>query len=195
MPEKSITSDQNIDFKELMGEMDDEKLKKVLQKRNHYQEKAVEAAVREAIGREIIHSEEDLMAPEYRTEPLKTKLFPEIENEKVRNKIRKSIARGLIIASILPLIWGVVKLNTGYRTEGLVVLAFGLLWMGVASSLIRQMAPTSLKFLYALVAVSLVYTVRLLLSQAFVEFMDAFIITVLYLLLVYGLTFLWRLYK
>jgi hypothetical protein len=195
MPKISITSDHNSDFEELMGEMDDERLKEVLQKRNHYQEKAVEAAVREAIGREIIHSEEDLMAPEFRTKPLKTKLFPDIENEHIRNKIRKSMARGLLIAGILPLIWGVVKLNNGYRNEGLVVLIFGLLWMGIASSLIRQMVPTSLKFLYALVVVSLVYTVRLLLSQAFVEFMDAFIIAVLYMLIFYGLTYLWRLYK
>jgi hypothetical protein len=195
MPKISITSDHNSDFEELMGEMDDERLKEVLQKRNHYQEKAVEAAVREAIGREIIHSEEDLMAPEFRTKPLKTKLFPDIENEHIRNKIRKSMARGLLIAGILPLIWGVVKLNNGYRNEGLVVLIFGLLWMGIASSLIRQLVPTSLKFLYALVVVSLVYTVRLLLSQAFVEFMDAFIIAVLYMLIFYGLTYLWRLYK
>jgi len=195
MPEKSTITEQNNGFEQLMGNMEDEQLETVLQKRSHYQERAVEAAVREAIRRGLIHSEEDLLAPEFRPKPLKTKLFPDIENEKVRNKIRKSIARGLLIAGILPLIWGVVKLNTGFRNEGLVVLVFGLLWMGIASSLIRQMLLNSVKILYALIVFSLAYTGRLLLSQPVVEFMDAFIIAVLYMLIFYGLTYLWRLYK
>ncbi|HDR51187.1 MAG TPA: hypothetical protein ENN90_06135 [Mariniphaga anaerophila] len=194
MPEKSIVSEQNNDFEELMGKMSDEQLKNVLQKRNHYQEKAVEAAVREAINRGLIHSEEDLMAPEFRTKPLKTKLFPKIENEEVRKKIRKSMARGLLIAGILPLILGVVKLNTGYRSEGLFVLSFGLVWMGIASSLIRQMLPNAIKILFVLTAVAVAYTGRLLFLQPVIEFMDVFIITVLFLLILYGLTFLWRLY-
>jgi hypothetical protein len=195
MPEKSITAEQNNGFEELMGNMEDEQLETVLQKRNHYQEKAVEAAVREAIRRGLIHSEEDLLAPEFRPKPLKTKLFPDIENEKVRNKIRKSIARGLLIAGILPLIWGVLKINAGYRSEGLMVLAFGLVWMGISGSLIRQMLPGAVKILYALIAFSLAYTGRLLFSQPVIEFMDTFIITVLYLFILYGLTYLWRLYR
>lgn len=195
MPEKSITAEQNNGFEELMDVMDDEQIINVLQKRNHYQEKAIEAAVCEAIRRGLIHSEDDLLAPEFRTEPLKTKLFPDIENEGVRNKIRKSIARGLLIAGILPLIWGVLKINAGYRYEGLMVLAFGLVWMGISGSLIRQMLPSAVKILYAFIAFSLAYTGRLLFSQPVIEFMDTFIITVLYLFILYGLTYLWRLYR
>lgn len=194
MPEKSIASEKNNGFDELMGNMGNEQLKNVLQKRNHYQEKAVEAAVREAISRGLIHSEEDLMASEYRTKPLKTELFPDIESEHIRHKIRKSMARGLLIAGILPLIWGVVKLNTGFRSEGLFVLSFGLVWMGIASSLIRQMLPNAVKILYLLTAVAVAYTGRMLFLQPVIEFMDVFIIAVLFLLILYGLTFLWRLY-
>src|SRR5690554_6288827 len=99
MTEKSKGS-KNIskpDFKEVMGKLNDESLTEVLRKRNLYQPEAARSAIDEAIRRGLINSEEDLLSEKYRIQPLKTRLFPEIENEHLRVKIRKSISRSLLI--------------------------------------------------------------------------------------------------
>ena len=82
MPEISKANGINSDFENTMGSLNDEQLKEVLKKRKLYQPEAAQAAIKEAIKRELIHSEEDLVKTEFRAKPLKKRLFPEIENKK-----------------------------------------------------------------------------------------------------------------
>lgn len=195
MPEKSKTAKQKISFEEVMGEKNDDQLKEVLRKRRYYQADAVQVAIHEAVDRGLIGSEDDLVGPEFREEPIKRKFIPEIENEHLRAKIRKSIARGMLIAGILPTIWGYVRLNAGHGGEGMALLAFGITWIGFSARLIRGVSQNAVKILFALVVVSLVYVGRMFLTQPRFVFMDVFIIVVLYFLLFYGLAFITRLNK
>jgi hypothetical protein len=193
MPEKTSTAESVYDFNIKVRELEDGQLKDILKKRKLYQEAAAKAAIQEAINRSIISSEEDLYGPEYRHEPLKPKLFPKIENPVLKNKIRKSLSRGILLAGILPTIWGMVRLNAGYSAEGIVLISFGVLWIGVSAALIRSFSMTAVRFHFALAIMSVVYVVRWIILSSQIQYMDIFVITVIYVLLMYGLFFILRL--
>jgi hypothetical protein len=193
MPGISKHPDVKIDYEELFGRMEDEQLLEVIEKRSLYQPEAAAVAVRISIERGIFESEHDLPAPRIREKHLKFKLFPVIEHPKTRFRIRKSVARMLFLAGILPAIWGIVRFNSGFSTEGGVLLVFALLWMGSAAWLIRNYASAAITVLFVLAGLSLAYIIRMLLVNPSFVFMDFFIIGVLYLLMVYGLFFMIRL--
>lgn len=193
MPGKASMTNIKHDFDEKMQELEDEQLRKVLKRRKLYQEEAAKAAINEAIRRDIISSEEDLHAPDYRHEPLKPRLFPLIENPRNRFRIRRSVSRGLLLAGLLPVIWGMVRYNAGVAVEGLLLIGFGVLWMALAASLIRRFSIASVHLLFAMAVVSLVYIVRWMIITPQLVFMDLFIIVVLYALMAYGLFFILRL--
>jgi hypothetical protein len=193
MPRKAKTTDLNNDIGLRIQELEDEQLKDVLKKRKLYQEQAADAAISEAIRRDIISSEEDLHDPDYRHEPLKPKLFPVIENPKNKNNIRKSVSRGLLLAGLLPTVWGMVRLNAGFTGEGMLLLVYGVLWMGFSASLIRRFSMTAIRFLFAFAALSAAYIIRWLVITPQIVFMDLFIVIVLYALMAYGLFFILRL--
>lgn len=195
MPLNSNSIEQKTDFKETMAALSNEQLVDVLKKRNLYQEAAAKEAVREAIERGVIYSEEDLLGPEFREKRLKPQLFPEIEDEKIRNKIRKSIARGLFLAGLLPAIMGVIRLTRGSQTEGILLLFFALIWMGVSGWMFRVFSWFALVVLAGLVLVSFFYALQQLLTPPSFSVMDKFIAVILYLLIVYGLMYIHRLYK
>jgi hypothetical protein len=195
MPGKSKHPDVKINYEELFGRMEDEQLLEVIEKRSLYQPEAAAVAVRVSIERGIFASEDDLPAPRIREKHLKLKLFPVIEHGKTRLRIRKSVARMLFLAGLLPAIWGIVRFNSGFSAEGAVLLVYALLWMGSAAWLIRHYTSAAVTILFVLAGLSLAYIIRMLLMNPVFVFMDFFIIAVLYLLMVYGLFFMIRLGK
>lgn len=195
MPVNSNSTEQKTDFIETMAELSNEQLIEVLKKRNLYQEAAAKQAVREAIERGIIHSEEDLHGPEFREKKLKRQLFPEIENEKVRNKVRRSIARGLFLAGLLPAILGVVRLTGGSQAEGILLLVFSAIWLAASAWMFRMFSRIALTVLATMSALSFVYALKQLVTPPGYSVMDKFIVVMLFLLIAYGLAYINRLYK
>jgi hypothetical protein len=193
MPGKSKDPDVKIDYEELFGRMEDEQLLEVIEKRSLYQPEAAAVAVRISIERGMFASENDLPAPRVREKQLKLKLFPVIEHRKTSLRIRKSVARMLFLAGLLPAIWGIVRYNSGFSTEGAVLLVYALLWMGSAAWLIRSFNSSAVTFLFVLAGLSLAYIIRMFLLNPVFIFMDFFIISILYLFMVYGLFFMIRL--
>ncbi len=193
MPGKSKHPDVKIDYEELFGRMEDEQLLEVLEKRSLYQPEAAAVAVRISLERGMFASEHDLPAPRVHEKHLKLKLFPVIETRKNRLRIRKSVARMLFLAGFLPAIRGIVRFNTGFSTEGTVLLVYALLWMGSAAWLIRNYSSSAVTLLFVLAGLSLAYIIRILVVNPSLVFMDFFITGVLYLLMVYGLFFMIRL--
>lgn len=193
MPGRSNQPEYHNGFVDVFQQMEDEQLLEVLEKRNLYQPEAAEAAVQEAVSRGLIASADELPAPLIKEKHLRLKLFPVIEHPKTRIRIRKSVARMLFLAGLLPAIWGIVRFNSGFSTEGVVLVVYALLWMGSAAWLIRTYKYPAIVFLVVLAILSLVYIVRLLLFYPGFIFMDFFIISVLYLLMIYGLVFIIRL--
>ena len=193
MPGKSKIQEQNIDFEKTYRELSDEQLVDVLRKRKYYQNVAVGVAIEEALKRGLIQSENDLYEPEFEVEPLKPRLFPKIENDRNRLKIRKSVARGLFIAGILPIIWGFVRFNAGFGAEGILLVVFGLTWMAFSAWLIRRFSTKAVFILFALEILSMFYAGKLLIFSSQIIFLDVFIVVVLYLFIIYGLLFIRRL--
>ena len=181
------------DFKEVMGTLNDEALTEVLRKRNLYQPEAARSAIDEAIRRGLINSEEDLLSEKYRIQPLKTRLFPEIENEHLRVKIRKSISRSLLISGILPFIFGAIRIQSGNLNEAALILIFGLIWSAFSFRLMKSFSRNIICFLLILAGISLFYIIRLLAGQPGINLIDKIAVSFFYLLLFYGLLFLLRL--
>lgn len=195
MPLKSNSTEQKTDFTDTMAELSNAQLVEVLKKRKLYQEAAAKQAIHEAIKRGIIHSEEELLGPEFREKRLKRQLFPEIENKKIRNKIRRSIARGLILAGSLPAILGVIRLTRGSHIEGAILFVFTVIWIASSVWLFRVFSRTALTTLATLSVLSLVYAVKMLFTPPANSLMDKFIVVMLYLLMAYGLIYIKRLNK
>src|SRR6056297_307546 len=193
MQEKSKTETNNSDLQEIFNKHTDEQILEILKKREHYQPEAVDVAVKEAISSKLIHSEQDLFSPEFSPEPLKRKLIPEIHREKNKNRIRKSLGRSLLIAGVLPLIFGFVRYNSGQLFEGIGILVFGLTWMFLSAQIIRKGSKSVIHLLLGIAFASLIYVGYLFADSKSVIFMDAFIIAVLYLLVFYGLFFVRKL--
>ena len=195
MPLNSNSIEQKTDFAEKMEALSDADLTDVLRKRNLYQDAAAKEAIRLAIERGIIQSELDLSGPDFREKKLKRQLFPEIEDENIRNKIRRSISRGFILAGSLPGILAVIRLTRGSQTEGILLLVFAVAWLGSSVWLFRVFSRHAFLILTGLLILSLVYILKLLFSWPANHIMDKFIVVMLYLLITYGLLYIRRLYK
>ena len=193
MQEKSKTEKINSELKEIFNKHSDEQILEILKKRDYYQAEAVKIAVDEAIERKLIHSEQDLFSPEFSTEPLKRKLIPDINLKKNKKRIRKSLGRSLLIAGVLPLIFGFVQYNNNQIIEGVVLLGFGLLWMFISSQLMRKGSKQNVLILLISTFLSMLYVVYLFAKSKALIFMDVFIVVLIYLLIFYGLLFIRKL--
>lgn len=180
----------NADFRKDIPEYSDERIIEILKQRDHYQPDAAKLAIEEAIKRGIIFSEQDLFAEEYMVEELDTKLIPKIRKAENKEKIRRSLARTLVLFGIMPVVFGFVQINRANQVEGVLILFVGLLWMYFSAQLIKQYHKPFINLLLALslLAVAYVYT-KLVLANSFV-FFDFFLPGVLLCLLIYGLFFL-----
>ena len=123
-------SDSPIGFYERYTGFSDQQIKEVLKNHKDYQEKAVNAAVKIAIERELIHSEQDLLAPEYQSQvAVGLSLFPEITIVYQYKKIVASIFRILFFASLVPIIFGVLKYAEGQMNMTFMGIGLGLAWL------------------------------------------------------------------
>jgi hypothetical protein len=118
-----------MDFYEKYSNYTEEQLLEILKKRKDYQESAVDAAIKIAIERKIIFSEQDLFSPEF--EPVESKgskIFPEISNSYQREKLIGSILRFLYVISFLPLVFGFLKYAEGRLLFTYLGVGVGLIW-------------------------------------------------------------------
>ncbi|WP_319503454.1 hypothetical protein [uncultured Draconibacterium sp.] len=185
-------SKREVDFREDIPNYSDEQLIEVLKMRDHYQPEAAKLALQEALKRGIINSEQDLFSEEFRCEEIRFSLFPKIKRDRNRIKIRRSIARSLVICSALPVVYGLVEMKTGNRWEGAAILLFGLLWLFCSAQLIKVFHVFFIRCLLAGTVLGALYIFyRLISSQTYI-FMDFFLVLVLAGLIFYGLIFLAR---
>jgi len=191
---KKDTKD-DIDFNTLISEYSDEKLISALKQRTYYNPEAEKFLVEEAIKRGIIFSEQDLLAEEYRVEDLHFSFFPSIKDNKIRARIRKSIARSSVIAGIIPVAFGLLQLNKGVTVEGSLILFFGLFWIFSSSQLVKAFHKLYVWLLLSASFLSMVYiVVRFILTKDTV-FMDVFIPVIVFGFIIYGMVFLKKMHK
>ncbi len=130
MNNSDMDTDVPISFYERYSGFSDSQIKEILRNHKNYQEAAVTAAVKIAIERELIHTEQDLMAPEYQATPsVGLTLFPEITNAYQYKKVVASIFRVLFFLSLIPVIFGVMNYAEGQINMTYIGVGIGLIWL------------------------------------------------------------------
>jgi hypothetical protein len=116
----------------------DSQIKEILKNHKNYQETAVTAAVKIAIERGLINSEQDLLAPEYQYQPtFGFSVFPRITNDYQYKKVVASIFRVLFFLSFLPIIFGAIKYAEGQLNMTYVGVGLGLIWLILSFLLLK----------------------------------------------------------
>lgn len=180
-------------FRNVMKAHTDDELTEVLRKRKQYQPEAEKQAVLEAIGRGIINSEQDLLSEKFAETPRKFELFPQIKNITARNKLKRSIARGLLLVGIIPIVWGLRTWGGVSVTESLLVIFYGLIWCTVAFALWRKNNVFLSYSLLFLLVPGLVYLVRTMLKNPFHPAYEILVPVVLIAFIFYGVGYLRKL--
>lgn len=193
MKENSNIENQSEHFREVMHLHSDDELLKVLKKRKHYQPEAAKQAIAEAISRGIINSEQDLYSEKFAEIPSKTRLFPEIENQEVRKKVRRSISRSLLLVGVIPLVWCIARWNFNTLPVSLMVLSYSLVWIGISTGLL---VSKNVRFAYGLLFLlvpGLIFLVRMMLQNRFLLAYEIVVPVVLAVLILYGVGYLHKL--
>jgi|WetSurMetagenome_2_1015567.scaffolds.fasta_scaffold56251_3 hypothetical protein len=177
-------------FSEKIAGCTDDEVIEILKKRSYYNPVAAEIAIREAIKRGLINSEDDLLAEEYRVKPLRFSLFPAATNQEVKVKLIKSLSRGILLAGLLPTALGVYKFTAKHFIEASFLFLVGAIWV-VTSFLLLKYKRKSLVYLPMSMAVFATgYIAWLFLMAKYVRRMDLFIAIVFFGLVFYCLFYL-----
>jgi hypothetical protein len=171
----------------------DDELVKVLKKRKHYQPEAAKQAISEAINRGIINSEQDLYSEKFAEISSKNRLFPEIENPVVREKVGRSISRSLLLVGVIPLVWCLARWNINTLPVSLMVLLYSLAWIGISTGLL---VTKNVRFAYGLLFLmvpGLIFLVRMMLQNRFLLAYEIVVPVVLTFLILYGVGYLHKL--
>lgn len=183
---------REVNFREDIPNYSDEQLTEVLKLRDHYQPEAAQLAIDEALKRGIIHSEQDLFSEEFRNEDINFSLFPTIRKNQNRIKIRRSIARNMVICSVLPVVFGLIEMKTRNSWEGATILLFGLLWLYCSAQLVKVFSAIYVRCLKVGTVLAVLYIVYRLVAANKYVYMDFFLVFAIAGLLFYGLEFLAR---
>lgn len=140
------TSEQNISKKDFFYErylkFTDGQVMEILRNHRNYQEPAIDAAVRVAVERGLINSEQDLLSPEFQQiRSDKFTIFPEIADVYQRNKLIGSIFRFLYLLSLIPVIYGFLSYAKGEMDQVLLGVGTGLVWFFLCVLLNRLRKP------------------------------------------------------
>ncbi len=172
----------------------DSQIKEVLRNHKNYQEAAVNAAVKIAIERQLIYSEQDLLAPEYQYQPsFNRSIFPVVTDEYQHKKIVASIFRILFLLALVPIVFGALKYYEGQVDMAYPGIALGFLWAFLTYLLQRTVKNAVLVLMITIVIlVFFGFGYRLFLQETY-RALDALILIVGTLLPLYFLFYLKKL--
>jgi len=192
MAKKSIETNKP-DFRSTIPNYSDEEIFAILKKRKQYQPEAANLAIKEAIKRGLINSEQDLFSEKFQDNPAESGLFPIIRDAKHREKIRKSISRILLIAGVIPVIWGVLEITKSKLVEGIFLVLLAAIWIYASAQLMRSLQTKMVNLLFVMLVATVAYIVKKMLEMKGLAIMDYFIPIVIFSLITYGLLFIRRL--
>ena len=193
MFKKTIVETNKSDFRSSIPNYSDEKILTILKKRKQYQPEAAKLAIREAIKRGLINSEQDLFSEKFQEKSSESYLFPIIIDDKNKDKIRKSIIRILIIIGSIPMVWGIFEITKSKLTEGVLLILLGVVWIYASAQLMKRVQLKMVNLLFVMLVASVAYIVKILLEMKGLVIMDYFIPIILLSLITYGLLFIRRL--
>lgn len=119
-----------INFYERYSNHTDSQILEILKNQKDYQENARSAAVKIAIERQLIHSEQDLLSPEYQnSKKTNLTLFPQMTSGYHHQRLVGSSFRFLYVLSFLPIVYGFLKYAEGSIDQTILGVAIGLTWL------------------------------------------------------------------
>lgn len=173
-----------------MSEYSDEEIISILGKHKLYEPEAQKIAIAEAIRRGIIYSEQDLFSENFKTQPLRFTLFPHPEKKETILKIVRSITRALLVAGVIPIIFGVLKFQVFKYAEGSALIFAGLVWITSAWVLFSRQEKKFLFPMFIIALFSTVYVARILLLLKGLRVMDYLVPVILFAVVLYCLLYL-----
>jgi hypothetical protein len=173
-----------------MSEYSDEEIISILRKHKLYEPKAQEIAIAEAIRRGIIHSEQDLFSENFRTEPSRFTLFPHPEKKETMLKIVRSMSRALLLAGVIPIVFGVLKFQVFKYAEGSALVFAGLIWITSAWLIFSRQEKKFLTPMLVIAILSAVYVARILFLLKGLKVMDYAVPSILFVVILYSLFYL-----
>lgn len=193
MTKKSIAKTNITDFRSLIPIASDDEIIDILKKRKYYQQEAADLAIHEAIKRGLINSEQDLFAEEFQEKSTAFSWFPVINDTENNTKIRKSIARVLLIIGALPGVWGALEISKSVLIEGILLILLSATWIYISTKLMRVVQKRMVNLLFVMLAASIIYVVKLFSGMKGLVLMDFAIPAILFSLIIYILLFVRRL--
>ncbi len=185
---------RNMEFYERYQNHTDGQILEILKNRKDYQEAAAEAAIRIAIERQLINSEQDLFSSEFQNVKSNgNKLFPELSNAYHRQRLVASIFRFLYILSFLPAVFGFINYVNGQLP--LSFLAFGVasIWFLLSFLLFKnQNVVFFIPLIFMLFSVSAFIGVKIFTHTPFIIW-NLVLLLIVTLIVVYLLLFLKKL--
>lgn len=172
----------------------DEQLLEILKNQKDYQEIAVSVAVKIALERNLIHSEQDLLAPEFQSGKLSGRtIFPDVNNDFHRKRLTGSIFRFLFMVSAIPLVYGILNYAKGEISKSMLGISISLIW--ILLSYLLKKTRNSLLFIplfILLFGVSIMTGMEIFKNDPF-HFVDFFMLNIGTLLPVYLMLYLKKL--
>ena len=118
-----------IHFYERYSNYTDTQILEILRNQKGYQEGALNAAVKIAVERQLIHSEQDLLSPEFqKSKNTGLTLFPQMTSFYHHQRLLGSIFRFLYVLSFLPVVYGFLKYAEGYIDQTIIGVSVGVVW-------------------------------------------------------------------
>jgi hypothetical protein len=189
-----ISANNDKDFWERlaikMSEYNDEEIISILQKHKLYEPEAQKIAIDEAIRRGIIRSEQDLFSENFKTEPSRFTLFPHPEKKETILKILKSLSRALLVAGVIPIVFGVLKFQVFKYAEGSALVLVGLIWITSAWIIFSRQDKRFWPPLLVIALLSALYVARILFLLKGLRVMDYVVPSILFLVIFYSLLYL-----
>lgn len=140
-----------INFYERFSNYTDVQILEVLKNQKNYQESAKNAAVKIAIERQLIHSESDLLLPEFQNNrSTHLTLFPQITDTFHYQKLHGSTFRFLYMLSFLPFIFSFLKYSEGFIDQTIIGVCVGAVWVLLIFLLQKTKRTVILVLLFAI---------------------------------------------
>jgi hypothetical protein len=173
-----------------MQHYSEEELTDVLKRRKHYEPEAVRIAVAEALKRGLINSGKDLDSDRFAETPSRFTLFPCSERPEIMRKVIRSLSRALLVAGVIPVIFGVLKFQLHKYAEGGAMVMSGLIWIAAAWMVYRRQERIYWTPLLVIAILAALYAIRILLLIKGLRTMDYVIPGVLFGVVFYTIFYL-----
>ncbi len=194
MTKQSTKKENGNSFEYKLGEVSDEEIISILRYKEHFQKKAVKAAVKEALYRGIIKSVNDLEKKEFQPQPLQPKtIFPLGTSDAYTFGIFKSLCRISYGFGLLPIVYATFQFLRHHYVNGITASLAGIAIIFIVYKLEKTLSRQYSNYLLLLNIPAVIIAVLHLQSLRAPTIMDGFAISIVIAVIVYVTLYLRKL--